>query len=468
MSFIFLCWQFLCVVSVSCPNGWLKDPSDEYCLFLIHDDMIFTECVEFCAGLGGTLPCVQSSSQNDFLQQQVDGTVWLGLYESLEEFNWVSGCSPLYFDWAESEPDDFCGVDERCTVLVEGHWQDVYCQEEWECVCSWPGNVSSHYLEVSSSFLEEEYCDGEELYENNLWILQLVLLALWCCTTLVFAYDTFNHRSVGITKHQVFVLSSLTLFLFTISSFVSIASTSYFAGIFFSLADSSRFLILLLLSKGWGIYNYTYITSRKVFYFIILLLHIIVAILQNDEQTYVLSLNFLDRIVFFLVWIYILVSTFFTSQRYKMEADISPQKNKIYNQFIYAIVVFLVIDLIVAIVLLSFSAVQKPNYETFYLLLFLCEVLISLNIYVFVCLLVYFLRLRPHGLYFVLEDQGAEGPNPIISQLTAELTSSAPPPFVASVSISLPAPVITPLDPATPPPPLPDQEDDAPPAYTMY
>ncbi|KAM6467773.1 uncharacterized protein PHA67_023415 [Liasis olivaceus] len=91
-----------------------------------------------CADVDSHLLIINSKKEQDFVIQNVEYSIWLGLNDAEEEgtWRWVDG-SPLEKGfWRQGEPSDSGTTGEDCAVLYkEGNWNDIHCDTKASFVC---------------------------------------------------------------------------------------------------------------------------------------------------------------------------------------------------------------------------------------------------------------------------------------------------------------------------------------------
>ena len=82
-----------------------------------------------CEGDGAHLVVIDNDVENAFVRSLLDiGRMWIGLHDQNTEgkFEWVTGASFSYQNWALSEPNNH--NDQDChEMYTNGEWNDSYC-----------------------------------------------------------------------------------------------------------------------------------------------------------------------------------------------------------------------------------------------------------------------------------------------------------------------------------------------------
>ena len=121
-----------------CSDGWVRHGKSSF-LILDVPSLEWNDARRTCRNLGGDLPKITSSAENQFVtdllirKQTTKVTefgVWLGLRRrAAGSFYWIDN-TPLsgYTAWARNEPT---GPAEECVLLYglyeEGKWNDIRC-----------------------------------------------------------------------------------------------------------------------------------------------------------------------------------------------------------------------------------------------------------------------------------------------------------------------------------------------------
>lgn len=114
------------------------------------DDLNWSDAREACQDFGPfDLASIDSSGENNALEDFIDEDVWIGLNDRDTEgiFEWSNGKSVGYTDWADGEPNNYISDDddddddsndgEDCGEFYSaGEWNDVHCDnEEQDYLC---------------------------------------------------------------------------------------------------------------------------------------------------------------------------------------------------------------------------------------------------------------------------------------------------------------------------------------------
>lgn len=202
-----------CSANLTCDARRMENGA---CMVLVSESYSFYDCVSACEGLGGTLPTVLDQESNlEYFREWVEPErtpMWLGLVQNLNSTTtegwdtWVgcpaSGFTGLYRNWAVSEPNDFCGFNEACSILgtpqddealeenekalFVAEWYDVACSAESKhmCVCELGPSTSPEIFDADHKTMRSD--PGEFSQECLNLIFGLILAAvlpsvIGCC-----------------------------------------------------------------------------------------------------------------------------------------------------------------------------------------------------------------------------------------------------------------------------------------------
>ncbi|KAL4239381.1 positive regulation of myeloid dendritic cell activation [Mactra antiquata] len=125
----------------NCQNGWIT--YENSCYYVGPDDVHYTEAVHYCSQRNSHLVYVETARENSFLKGRLDtyGTghsYWLGMTDEMSEgiWQWNSGNSVYYFNWAPTEPQNHNNED--CAVFHKSlnfQWADVPCASGRRPLC---------------------------------------------------------------------------------------------------------------------------------------------------------------------------------------------------------------------------------------------------------------------------------------------------------------------------------------------
>lgn len=135
--------------------------------YKIYDEgMIWNDAKNFCESLGGHLVTITSENENDFIKSLIKngnrGSYWIGGYKNQNNnWNWVTGESFNYANWAKGEPNGAFNGQENKIMLFKipdpknpqakfGEWNDilqncgegeypanVYGKDAFGLICEW-------------------------------------------------------------------------------------------------------------------------------------------------------------------------------------------------------------------------------------------------------------------------------------------------------------------------------------------
>ena len=135
-----------CVCEVRYRNGDLLHPYN-FCFQNNVGDPIevnWNDAKADCEAYGYEIVVMETSSENDWLIAQINGSWWIGLGDgngilnaSEGNYRWADGSAPTYFDWLPGEPNDSGGED---CVEVRGNdgeegWNDEACGSARAWIC---------------------------------------------------------------------------------------------------------------------------------------------------------------------------------------------------------------------------------------------------------------------------------------------------------------------------------------------
>lgn len=110
---------------------------------LITEEMSWTEAEAYCISLGGYLVTITSAEENAFVNSLISKSTMIGLSDAAEEgaWQWVTGESMTYTNWAKGEPNNQSNED-YVLMQVKGTWNDGHLdREKWPFVCEWDSNT---------------------------------------------------------------------------------------------------------------------------------------------------------------------------------------------------------------------------------------------------------------------------------------------------------------------------------------
>jgi len=201
---------------VVCPakvfNPWTRSADGEKCWTVLPSECHFSCCVERCAELRASLPCVRSALENAQLTDVVEpyGGWWVGLYQrpyydGRARSGWSrwagENCSSKFNYWDVHEPNDVDCEQENCAVANRPYsrrgsrvskfsWLDERCDALQTCVCEWPGRPSPtvlddrHYLiaEAGTPMSNTSGCTYNQELEAFAGFRLLLPLGILLCT----------------------------------------------------------------------------------------------------------------------------------------------------------------------------------------------------------------------------------------------------------------------------------------------
>ena len=110
---------------------------------LITEEMSWNDAEAYCISLGGHLVTITSAEENSFVQSLISKSTMIGLSDAAEEgtWEWVTGESITYTNWAKNEPNNQSNED-YALMQVKGTWNDGHLdREKWPFICEWDGTT---------------------------------------------------------------------------------------------------------------------------------------------------------------------------------------------------------------------------------------------------------------------------------------------------------------------------------------
>ena len=91
--------------------------------------MKWDDARNYCQSVGADLASVRSSEINDFLTTLTQAQAWIGGYKNGSFWLWTDGSTLGYSNWAENQPDNVSGNQDRIQInfgtAAAGKWDDV-------------------------------------------------------------------------------------------------------------------------------------------------------------------------------------------------------------------------------------------------------------------------------------------------------------------------------------------------------
>lgn len=112
---------------------------NNHCYVYNHVDGAYDTARMACLNASSHLVTITSAGENDFVENLIANSVWIGLTDTASEGNfvWVNGETFSYENWATLEPNDggITGSTEDCVILckdcgtlnTDGRWHDIRC-----------------------------------------------------------------------------------------------------------------------------------------------------------------------------------------------------------------------------------------------------------------------------------------------------------------------------------------------------
>ena len=99
-------------------------------------------------GLGGHLVTIQNQAKNDRLLATVGGSdiFWIGLNKNplTDQWEWSSGESVTYTNWASGEPNNSGGEQDKVRFYQNGSWDDLQGENAYYGIMELPGSGASY------------------------------------------------------------------------------------------------------------------------------------------------------------------------------------------------------------------------------------------------------------------------------------------------------------------------------------
>ncbi|NNE25598.1 MAG: hypothetical protein HKN09_02030, partial [Saprospiraceae bacterium] len=88
-------------------------------------DLQYWDAVNFVNARGGNLPKVETQGENDWIANQISGSIWLGLSDQGHQgtWKWYDGEEAIYTNWKSGEPSGNSGED-FARMMANGEWTD--------------------------------------------------------------------------------------------------------------------------------------------------------------------------------------------------------------------------------------------------------------------------------------------------------------------------------------------------------
>lgn len=135
-----------------------------------YESRTWTQAKEYCEQIGGHLATITSENEEFVIEQLINSgkkrAYWLGGFLINGKWNWVTN-EPFdeYTNWAEGEPNDYCGRGENSLLIEKDKWNDQLptadptgvLLEEMGFICEWDS-----YHDFNTN--ENEHIDKQEIY----------------------------------------------------------------------------------------------------------------------------------------------------------------------------------------------------------------------------------------------------------------------------------------------------------------
>ena len=127
------------MIAGACPEGWLSNEGKCYG-HPTANKLNWTDAEAFCQSWssGAHLASIHSAEEDQFVQDNFPGNIWLGGSDTTQEGSWVwSDGTPWDFsNWSSGQPDDNTSGQDCLHGNKWTHWwDDSYCEREDLFLC---------------------------------------------------------------------------------------------------------------------------------------------------------------------------------------------------------------------------------------------------------------------------------------------------------------------------------------------
>ena len=150
------------ILSPTCSNGqdcgqqdipdmnYLGSYGNSHYYIKPNGDLKYHDAKSFVQSRGGHLPKIETHGENNWLANQISGSIWLGMSDSQSEGNWKwhDGEDVIYFNWADGEPNEGTHAN-YARMKASGEWTDR-SHDEWfwvvmelECTGQGSGGINN-------------------------------------------------------------------------------------------------------------------------------------------------------------------------------------------------------------------------------------------------------------------------------------------------------------------------------------
>lgn len=131
-----------------CPVNWVDYEGS--CYWFSRAGKTWSEADKYCRLENAHLVVINSREEQKFILQHTGAFhIWIGLTDSDGSWKWVDGTDYRhnYKNWAITQPDNWQGHElggsEDCAeVLMDGRWNDNFCQEVNRWACEMKRNIT--------------------------------------------------------------------------------------------------------------------------------------------------------------------------------------------------------------------------------------------------------------------------------------------------------------------------------------
>jgi Ca2+-binding RTX toxin-like protein len=95
--------------------------------YLLSDVLTWQEAQNQAVSLGGNLVTINDAAEQAWLAATFTDIVWIGYTDQTTEgtFQWISGETAGYTNWASGEPNNFNGIENYAQQYTNGFWNDI-------------------------------------------------------------------------------------------------------------------------------------------------------------------------------------------------------------------------------------------------------------------------------------------------------------------------------------------------------
>jgi len=149
-----------------CEPGWLI--SSNRCVKAFTVTKNWQDAKQACIALDAELVVPRDATDNQFLNDMVSASVWIGLNDDTSVVT-TTGKTPSYLQWQSGEPSS---ASEDCIMLYgsydHGNWNDASCANNYGYIC-----------EKEFSLLQITYCDSGWEFSSNRCVKAFTTTVTW-------------------------------------------------------------------------------------------------------------------------------------------------------------------------------------------------------------------------------------------------------------------------------------------------